>query len=338
VGYQAGPRYKARPALRPPMTSRRPSFPSLLALTLLWAAVDAGASCGSAFCSVNTDWQALGFGVQRGWRLKVQFEYLDQDQLRHGSDQVAGTETEAEHQELRTINRNWLATADYGIDAHWGVSVTLPYLNRDHSHIHDPAGDAEHEAWHFSDLGDVRVQGRYQFGGMALGPTSRGVTFGLKLPTGSFDETNGDGEVAERTLQPGTGTTDLLLGAYAIQRLPAGWGTLFGRLAAQIPVDQRDGFRPGCRYQVDGGWNYPVATRLDAILQAGAAYHTRDRGSNAEPEDSGLTALSISPGLSITITPGTRLYTVVQLPVYQHVNGVQLTYDAAWVAGISVSF
>jgi hypothetical protein len=320
------------------MTARRPFPPWVLALVLLFVATDAVASCGSAFCSVNTDWQALGLGVRRGWRLKVQFEYLDQDQLRQGRNAVAGAETEAEHQELRTINRNWLATADYGIDAHWGVSVTLPYLNRDHSHIHDPTGEAEHEAWHFSDLGDVRVQGRYQFGGASFARTSTGVTFGVKLPTGAFDETNDEGEVAERTLPPGTGTTDLLMGAYAIQRLPAGWGSLFGRLAAQIPVNERDGFRPGVRYHVDGGWNYPFAPKLDAILQAGAAYHTRDRGSDAEPEDSGLTSLSISPGLSIPITSGTRLYTVVQLPVYQHVNGVQLTYDAAWVAGVAVSF
>jgi len=329
---------KGSPFALDPMTSRRPFSPWLLALALLLVAADAGASCGSAFCSVNTDWQALGLGVQRGWRLKVQFEYLDQDQLRQGGDEVSGAATETEHQELRTINRNWLVTADYGIDAHWGVSVTLPYLNRDHSHIHDPAGDAEHEAWHFSDLGDVRVQARYQLGGLSLAPTSRGVTFGVKLPTGAFDETNGDGEAAERTLQPGTGTTDLLAGAYAIHRLAAGWGTLFGAVAAQVPVDERDGFRPGVRYHVDGGWNYPVGDQLGAIVQADVTYKTRDRGANAEPEDSGLTTLSVSPGLTLALTPGTRLYTFVQLPLYRYVNGVQLTYDAAWVAGISVSF
>ena len=34
-----------------------------------------------------------------------------------------------------------------------------------------------------------------------------GLNFGLKLPTGKFDERNGEGELAERTLQPGSGTT-----------------------------------------------------------------------------------------------------------------------------------
>ena len=109
-------------------------------------------------------------------------------------------------------------------------------------------------------------------------------------------------------------------------------------VSAQLPLNERDGFRPGVRYHLNGGWNYPVHDKVGVILQADVTYKTRDRGANAEPEDSGLTTLSLSPGLSLTVTPGTRLYTFVQLPVYQHVNGVQLTYDTAWVAGISISF
>ena len=41
-----------------------------------------------------------------------------------------------------------------------------------------------------------------------------GLSFGLKLPTGEFDVRNAMGALAERSLQPGTGTTDLLLGAF----------------------------------------------------------------------------------------------------------------------------
>jgi hypothetical protein len=307
-------------------------------LTVLLGAVNAGASCGSAFCSVNTDWQALGLGVQRGWRLKLQYEFIDQDRLREGDDEVSGVATEADHEELRTVNRNWLATVDYGLDDHWGVNLTAPFVNRDHSHIHDPLGEGELETWHFSDLGDLRLQGRYQSHHGAGGQVLAGVTFGVKLPTGRFHETNDEGEEAERTLQPGSGTTDLLVGGYALLRLPPGWGSLFAGVALQTPINEREGFRPGTQYHADGGWNYPVGGRLAAILQADCTYRTRDRGPDAEPDDSGLTTLSVSPGVSLALTPGTRLYTFVQLPVYRHVNGVQLTYHAAWVAGLSVTF
>src|SRR3546814_1083114 len=47
-----------------------------------------------------------------------------------------------------------------------------------------------------------------------------GLNFGLKLPTGSFRVKNDEGAVAERSLQPGTGTVDGLLGAYYQQALP----------------------------------------------------------------------------------------------------------------------
>ena len=113
-------------------TARLPFVSWLLALALLGMAANAAASCGSAFCSINTDWQALGLGVQRGWRLKVQYEFIDQDQLRRGSDDVSHAEPDAEHEEVRTVNRNWLATADYGIDDHWGV---LAYLLRYSKHF-----------------------------------------------------------------------------------------------------------------------------------------------------------------------------------------------------------
>ncbi|MGD2063879.1 MAG: hypothetical protein PVF51_09910 [Nitrospirota bacterium] len=320
------------------MNLRPPFVPCLLALALLGAAADAGASCGSAVCSINTDWQALGLGVQRGWRLKVQYEFIDQDRLREGSDDVSHAEPDAEHEEVRTVNRNWLATADYGIDGHWGINLTAPFLNRDHEHIHDPFDEAERETWHFSDLGDLRLQGRYQVRGGAEGQLLTWATFGVKLPTGRFHVANDEGEEAERTLQPGTGTTDLLVGGYVQLRLPPNWGSVFGGVSFQTPLNERNGFRPGTQYQANGGWNYPVTRHLGAILQADLTYRTRDRGPDAEPDDSGLTTLSVSPGVSLSVGRATRLYTFVQLPAYRHVNGVQLTYHAAWVAGVSVSF
>jgi len=64
----------------------------------------------------------------------------------------------------------------------------------------------------------------------------------------------------------------------------------------------------------------------------------RDRGPEAEPEDSGGSFVWLSPGLSYAATRRARAYGFVQLPIYQRVNGVQLT--ASWAAsfGITTSF
>src|SRR6185503_2236542 len=101
-------------------------------------------------------------------------------------------------------------------------SVTVPVVDREHFHIHNHQGGQIPETWNFTELGDVRVLGRYQLP-VRQAPDSLsfyGLDFGLKLPTGKFDVANEDGDKAERTLQPGSGTTDALLGAYFRQNLP----------------------------------------------------------------------------------------------------------------------
>jgi hypothetical protein len=67
-------------------------------------------------------------------------------------------------------------------------------------------------------------------------------------------------------------------------------------------------------------------------------YHVKDRdsGANAEPDDSGQRALFLSPGVSWNFAKRAQLYAFVQVPLYQAVNGVQLT--AAWSALAGVSF
>ena len=69
-----------------------------------------------------------------------------------------------------------------------------------------------------------------------------GVMAGTDFPTGRFTVHNKEGEVAERTLQPGTGTTDIFLGAFWNDTLPipdSGW---FAQVLGQAPLYKRVGF------------------------------------------------------------------------------------------------
>ena len=296
------------------------------------------ASCGTAFCGVNTSWDAQGLWNQPGLRADLRFEYIDQDQPRHGSDRVAVGELQRHHDELRTINRNWLLNLDYSFDEHWGVSLVVPYVDRDHEHIHHHHGHQLPQAWNFTELGDVRLIGRYQFASQPFKDSRHGLKFGLKLPSGDHEVTNADGSLAERTLQPGSGTTDLILGAYFQH---AGFDSRlrwFGQVLWQQPLDERADFRPGYQLSLDAGLSYGLGERATALLQANAQVKGRDSGADAEREDSGSQTLAISPGIGYALTPATQVYAFVQLPVYQYVNGVQLTADVAWVAGMSMAF
>ena len=312
----------------------------ILAAALAAAAFDASASCGSAFCLVNTDWSAQGAWTEGGARFDLKYETIDQDQPQAGTDKVGVGQIPRHHDEVSTKNRNIVASVDWNLTPLWGVSVSVPYVDRQHLHIHNHQGEKEEERWSFRELGDARVQARYILGqsGGVESPTQTGITFGVKLPTGKHDVANDDGEEAERTLQPGTGTTDALLGAYWHTARPlTGW-SYFARASTVIPMNSRDEYKPGAQAYVDGGARYAINPNVAVMLQANAVWKGQDKGNNAEPEDSGQRALFVSPGVSWNVSKAAQVYAFVQVPVYQWVRGVQLTADWSAVAGVSLRF
>jgi len=311
------------------------------ALAVGAASQNVAASCGAAFCMVNTNWNIQGFAPEPGLRLDLRFEYIDQDQPRAGNDKVAVGQIRRHHDEVRTINRNYLATLDYTFNADWGVAVTVPYVDRTHEHIHNHGGAQLQEHWDFGKLGDVSVLGRRQW--MAENPNGPtisfyGVNFGIKAPTGDFEVRNGAGELAERTLQPGTGTSDLLVGGFFSQVLPAHASSWFAQTLVRTPLDSRDDYKPGRRVSLDLGYRYEATERLGLMLQLNALHRSRDKGAQAEPEDTGGKFVFVSPGVSYAVTKGLQAYAFFHKPLYQHVNGVQLTADWSAVAGITLKF
>jgi hypothetical protein len=312
-----------------------------LALCALGAGMqEAQASCGSAFCMVNTSWNVQGAWTEPGARFDLRYEYIDQDQPMSGSSKVGVGQIRQHHDEVRTINRNWLATVDYTFDARWSVSATLPLQDRDHAHIHNHMGEQLLEKWNFTRVGDARVLARRQWQSESREAERLdffGATFGLKLPTGARDLRNGDGDLAERTLQPGTGTTDLLAGGYFSRMLGTG-SSWFADVLVQKALDSRDDFRPGTRVSLDAGYRREVSDRLGLMLQVNLLHKARDQGGEAEPANSGGKFVFLSPGVSYVLTKNLQLYGFVQLPLYQYVNGVQLTADWALVAGLSSRF
>jgi len=149
---------------------------------------------------------------------------------------------------------------------------------------------------------------------------------------------NADGDLAERSLQPGSGTTDLLAGAYYSMDLPQKDWSWFVQGLAQRPLNSHDEFKPGNRLTLDAGVRREMGDRLALMLQLNALWKGRDSGNQAEPEDSGGKFLFLSPGVSYMLTQSVQAYGFLQLPLYQYVNGVQLTADWAVAAGLSLRF
>ena len=301
----------------------------------------AHASCGSAFCLVNTDWSAQGYYLEPGVLFDLKYETVTLDQPRTGTRRIGVGEIPAHHDEVETKNRNFIAAVDWSVAPEWGVSFVLPYVDRDHVHIHNHRGEKLLETWSFRDLGDMRVVGRYEVHSSretVERQSSFGVTLGVKLPTGKYDVTNAEGDLAERSLQPGTGTTDVLLGLYWSSAAPLANTSWFARVQGVLPANEREGFKPGKAVYADAGARYAVANDVGLMLQLNYVWKDRDSGSEAEPEDSGQQQLWLSPGVSWNVAKNVQIYAFAQFPLYQKVNGVQLTADWSALTGVSWRF
>jgi hypothetical protein len=313
----------------------------LVPLSAALASGPVAASCGSAFCSVNTGWTTESALIGTGSVLDLRFEYIDQDHLRSGSGSATEDEAgEQHHEELETINRNSLVTFSHSFKSSWGVWIVVPLVDRDHRHLHHHGGAEVPESWSFTDIGDVSLIGRYRlpFHGTAERRVTAGINFGLQLPTGATDVTNPDGEQAERSLQPGSGTMGGAIGAYVQQKLPAHGSLWFAQVYYRHALEADQGYEPGSHFGMDVGYNHNFGDHLGAVVQLNLVLRGRDEGPAAEPEDSGGEYLSLSPGLNYTLGRLWQAYGYIQLPLYQHVNGVQLTADWSVVAGVSRRF
>ena len=307
-------------------------------LALLLSAGAAQASCGSAFCVLNTNWSTQGVASEPGaFRLDERFEFVDQKHLQSGTKRVSTDDVAAEETtELRTINRNLLTTLDYAVSKNWALSVSAPAISRSHSHIDNATGDTE--KWDFSKIGDTRVLGMYRFDNEKNPVASQGLIFGLKLPTGDYRVSNADGAVAERALQPGTGSTDLVLGGYYSApgiHLDSSW---FVQALYQQAVSTKEEYKPGNQLQLNVGYRYPLGHDWQALLQVNSMIKGKDSGAKAEPDLSGSKSVFLSPGLIYSLTHDLQLYSFVQLPIYRFYNGTQLSVDWAFVAGATMRF
>lgn len=305
-----------------------------LLFAALLCATNAYASCGSSYCAMNTHWDTQGL-LNDGLRIDLRYSYAKADTPRVGASKVANVPTlalaDSEIENMRTINQSLNLDFDYAFNPQWSVAVGLPLVMRDHAHsVADGAGGiAGTEQNKFTESGDMRVIGNYKFdSGDHL--SGNGLRFGLKLPAGkkNWEFVPGNGP-AEGGLQPGSGSTDAIFGAYYHQDAANfSWGWFVsGQL--QSALSTRDGYHPGNEIALDLGAHYTLTPALTGLLQLNANFKERDSGSGVKVNPhSGAHSLNLSPGLSFAVAPKTKLYGFVQLPVYQYANS-----DPNWLPG-----
>lgn len=311
-------------------------------------------ACASCGCTLSTDWDSLGYSNTTGFKVDLRYDYLSQDQLRSGNHSITAASASqisnaGNPQEVESFTHNHYVTLgiDYSSNTAWGISILIPYIQRDHATLGtnsdgtSPADGAYQS--NTSGIGDIKVIGRYQ--GFSA-QHNLGVLFGFKLPTGSTQQTGTSTDpnnlnvptLIDRSLQLGTGTTDAIIGAYYLAAINTQWD-YFAQVTYQSALDTNNGFRPGDGINLNFGARYLAAmTSITPQVQLNLRHVEADTGINADTISTGGNLAYISPGISLPLGKQTSLYSFVQLPIYQDVNGVQLTPSYTASIGLKAAF
>lgn len=302
--------------------SNRLHLGAALALTCGVPGTGLACACG---CGVFDVGVGSMFVTRGGPTVSLEEDFLDQDRNWSGTQPAPGEENP--DRRIRTVFTT--VGAQYLFNRSWGLTLEIPYWERQFS---TTLADGSIGTFNHGALGDLRVKAAYT--GLSA-DLSTGITFGLKLPTGdsTYPYFDPDTEI-------GSGSTDLLLGAYHLGKVTADnrW-SWFASAQWQQPLVHQAAYRPGAELDTAGGLYYGGwmlgAARVTPIVQLNLTYHRHDGGPAGDALDTGYVRGFASPGLEVDAGRA-RIYAAVALPVYTNVSGNQLVasvllkLNAAW--------
>lgn len=282
-------------------------------------------ACGCGVFNTGTLWN---FPTGPGGMLYTEYAFSSQSQNWHNLGPSA-----AGNNDDKLIQTSWITAGfQYFFNKDWGVEVQVPTANRLFVTGTD-TGNLSSLGWYT--LGDVRVTGYYT--GL-MKNMNTGLQFGLKLPTGTWNE-----PAVDRDTQIGTGSTDLLLGYYTHHDITRnGKWSWFAQSMLDLPVIVQAGYRPGV--EVDSALGIYLngirfgKAHFQPLAQMLVSNRASDSGPAAsDPQASGYQRILLSPGFQVDVHPF-RIYADAELPVVNSVVGQQLISQCLVKVNLSYMF
>ncbi|AXW64154.1 hypothetical protein CJO94_20730 (plasmid) [Ralstonia solanacearum] len=326
-------------------------------------------ACATCGCSLSTD-AAMGYSAIPGWRISLDYTYIPQNQLRSGTGsvtpaQVAGINAAGGNQEVerQTINRYINLGIHYSPNSSWNFSAIVPYIDRSHTTYGAATPDQltpdNVSGATASGLGDIKLIASYQ----GFLPTHNlGVQLGVKLPTGRYGGQNvltgatvgrnpvffnsgpnaAGGQALDTSLQPGTGSTDVILGGYYYQPVSQDFDAFVnGQFQAAVMQNLRDvgaDFRPGNTAMVSFGLRYEANPHIVPQLQVNVTRKNADKGALADTTNTAGTVMYLSPGVTVSVMHNMQVYAFLQKALYSNLQGYQLFPRWSGTMGVSYAF
>ncbi|HZP44791.1 MAG TPA: hypothetical protein VFB15_03990 [Candidatus Binataceae bacterium] len=250
----------------------------------------------------------------------IEYDYMDQYLNWHAAHIAS-----AANNNDKVLRTNFTTVGlQYMFNRNWGAMIQIPYWQRFYRGAY--TGDnANFQSYNWNSIGDIRIEGMYTGFSEDM---STGLVGGLKVPSGWYTYPHVD-----RDNQIGTGSTDLLFGAYHLGNLPfsllerpLNW---YVQGSYDLPVFTQDHYKPGREFDGALGLIYNwgqigFLKEFAPLVSLVASDRARDSQSQADPTNTGYSRLLIAPGVETKIGI-IRWYTDVGIPVFQNMNGNQIT-------------
>jgi len=267
-----------------------------------------------------------------GGRLFTEWWHSDQNQ-----NWIGNSKGPASANADKQVVTNWYtAGLEYMFNREWGIMIRVPYVDRNFTtDTGAPPDGAGIQTFNSKSVGDVEITGMYTGFSKDM---STGIIFGLKLPSGTYTAPGFD-----RDTQIGSGSTDLILGAYHRGLLTGdnAW-QYFGQIRWQQPFLYSAAFNPDSGtnelykpgFQVDGAagiiynnlYNVLGFDKIAPIAQIIVSHRQADSGPAADMLNSGFDRVMISPAIEFTKVLDEvnkrvfKLYVDVEVPIYYRTN------------------
>jgi hypothetical protein len=305
----------------------------------------------------------MGYSSQPGYQISLQYDYINQSQLRTGGSAISRSQVATvQDQEVENQTRSNYFTLglSYAPNEEWNFRLMVPFIDRSHS-TYGANPDLPLTANQLSSssvhaLGDVKLITSYQ----GILPTHNfGLQLGIKLPTGNFggpgatgmgtvgrnpayfgETGNAAGQILDTSLQTGTGSTDIITGAYYYQPVSQDFDVFVNGLFQAAVMERLDqvgaNYRPGNQLTVSLGTRYEANPDYTPQLQLNFSHRSADQGALADTTDTRGTVAYLSPGISLRLAKDVNAYGFVQVPVYSELSGYQLF--PRWTASLGIGY
>ncbi len=293
---------------------------------MLFSLTEAGQACD--FCLLSQGISPLD--TMKGSGIKISERYSVLDQIYSGTDKQL-------NQGVKEVHSTTELTGFYGITPDFMLLGVVPFKYG--RTTGDPMPDGSPDttmAGNASGLGDAALLARYSFLKKETPDTTTvmAALVGIKIPTGRTNARTADGMMyLDSHLQPGTGSTDYLLGlsfSHSLARF-----SVSANLLGTIPGSGKFGttqhefgnslnYDVTAKYRLIPGEFSPMKPQLFAALGINGEARAREKEDHITVPDSGGNTVFLSPGLQLVLAPDWIADLSYQRAIYHNLYGTQL--------------